>query len=101
MQGNIGLLDANSREYTTLMRSHTCSVRSVSVSERTQHLVTCSEDHTIRVWDLHKAVQVLIIPYIYSTCIYVHAYNFGTALLLYQKPDLGVSKKHATSFYYH
>ena len=58
MKGNIGLLDASSRRYTTLMRSHTDSVLSTSISRSQGQLVTCSSDRTIRVWDLAQGTQV-------------------------------------------
>ena len=57
-KGNIGLLDASTHGYTTLMRSHTASILSVGVSKSQGQLVTCSSDCTIRVWDLAQGTQV-------------------------------------------
>jgi WD40 repeat protein len=50
-QGCIGMLDATSRSYSTLMRSHTDTIFSVSLHERKRHVTTVSADNTIRVWD--------------------------------------------------
>ncbi len=63
LQGNVGLLDAGSRSYKTLMRSHTGTVQSVGLHPSPsscvgRELVSCSSDGTIRVWDLEAAVQV-------------------------------------------
>ena len=57
-QGNIGVLDAGTRGYTTKMRSHTESVCSVCVDSQGKQLVTCSLDHTIRVWNTATGEQV-------------------------------------------
>ena len=40
------------------MRSHTDSILSISISKCQGQLVTCSSDHTIRVWDLAQRIQV-------------------------------------------
>ncbi len=71
LQGNVGLLDAGSRSYKTLMSSHTGTVQSVGLHPSSspspsssssscigRELVSCSSDGTIRVWDLEAAVQV-------------------------------------------
>ena len=73
VQGSIGLLDAGSHSYSTLMRSHTAAVQSMSLQEGGGSgssggggsgssgggsLVTCSHDHTIRVWDVDTGAQV-------------------------------------------
>ena len=50
-QGCIGMLDATSRSHSTLMRSHTDSIFSVSLHSRKHHMTTVSADNTIRVWD--------------------------------------------------
>ena len=59
-QGNIGILDAGSRSYSTVMRSHTGQVQCMSLSGSGRELVTCSSDHTIRVWDLMAMEQVIM-----------------------------------------
>lgn len=58
-QGNLGVLDACSKSYSTLMRSHAGHVTDLSVSRHSPgYLITCSSDHTIRVWDLPEGKQV-------------------------------------------
>lgn len=57
-QGNLGMLDITSRAYTTMMRSHVGSIRSVAVDPLRKHIATVSEDHTIRVWDSDSLQQV-------------------------------------------
>ncbi|XP_072416196.1 WD repeat-containing protein 90 isoform X2 [Chiloscyllium punctatum] len=56
--GNLGYLDIPSRGYTTLMRSHTNKILAFSVDGIRRHLVTVSEDCTIRVWDLDSMQQM-------------------------------------------
>ncbi|XP_048465623.1 WD repeat-containing protein 90 [Rhincodon typus] len=56
--GNLGYLDIPSRGYTTLMRSHTNKILAFSVDGIRRHLVTVSEDCTIRVWDLDSMQQL-------------------------------------------
>ena len=60
-QGNLGVLDVATRGYTTIMRTHTQRILSLSLDPLRRHLATVSEDHTIRVWDLDTMQQV---PYI-------------------------------------
>ncbi|XP_053384270.1 WD repeat-containing protein 90-like isoform X2 [Mercenaria mercenaria] len=57
-QGNLGMLDITSRGYTTFMRSHTGSIRSVAVDPYRKHIATVSEDNTIRVWDSETLQQL-------------------------------------------
>nr|XP_006813552.1 PREDICTED: WD repeat-containing protein 90-like [Saccoglossus kowalevskii] len=56
--GNIGVLDISTRKYTTIMRSHTDTVLSVTVDPLRRHIATISNDHTIRVWDLDTLQQL-------------------------------------------
>lgn len=56
--GNLGILDVPSRQYSTLMRSHTGRISCFSVDPQHQHLASVSEDHTIRVWDLNSLQQL-------------------------------------------
>ncbi|XP_069761479.1 WD repeat-containing protein 90 isoform X2 [Narcine bancroftii] len=56
--GNLGYLDIASRGYTTLMRSHMNKILAFSVDGIRRHLVTISEDCTIRVWDLDSMQQL-------------------------------------------
>uniref|UniRef100_A0A4W3JY68 WD repeat domain 90 n=1 Tax=Callorhinchus milii TaxID=7868 RepID=A0A4W3JY68_CALMI len=55
--GNLGYLDISSRGYTTLMRSHTDRILASSMDGIRRHLVTVSEDGTIRVWELDSMQQ--------------------------------------------
>ena len=57
-QGNLGILDVSTREYTTLMRSHTGRVLCFAVDPMRRHLATVSEDCSIRVWDADSLQQV-------------------------------------------
>ncbi|KAL8597433.1 hypothetical protein ACOMHN_050931 [Nucella lapillus] len=56
--GNLGLLDVSSRDYTTVMRSHTGRVLSLAVDPYRKHMATVSQDHTIRVWDAETLQQL-------------------------------------------
>ncbi|XP_064594375.1 WD repeat-containing protein 90-like isoform X2 [Liolophura sinensis] len=56
--GNLGVLDVCSRDYTTIMRSHTKKITSLSVDPYRKHIVTVAEDHTIRVWDSDSLQQL-------------------------------------------
>ncbi|XP_043935318.1 WD repeat-containing protein 90 [Protopterus annectens] len=56
--GNIGYLDIASRDYTTLMRSHTDTVLGFSVDQFRRHLATVSQDGTIRIWALDSLQQL-------------------------------------------
>ncbi|XP_059835285.1 WD repeat-containing protein 90 isoform X3 [Hypanus sabinus] len=56
--GNLGYLDISSRGYTTLMRSHMNKILAFSVDGIRRHLVTVSEDCTIRLWDLDSMQQL-------------------------------------------
>ena len=62
-QGNIGILDAGTRSYATLIRSHTQSINSACLDSRGLHLITCSTDNTIRVWDTTSGEQVKLHTY--------------------------------------
>lgn len=56
--GNIGILDISTRSYTTIMRSHTGRILSMSLDSLHRRMATVSEDHTIRIWDL-ETMQLL------------------------------------------
>ncbi|XP_072042911.1 WD repeat-containing protein 90-like [Amphiura filiformis] len=56
--GNLGILDVSTRNYITLMRSHTHRVLAMSLDPVRRQLATVSEDHTIRIWDLDTSRQL-------------------------------------------
>lgn len=56
--GNLGYLDIESRDYSTLMRSHEDSISAFSVEGVWKQMATVSRDNTIRVWDLVSMQQV-------------------------------------------
>lgn len=56
--GNLGFLDVSSREYSTLMRSHTDTVLGFSVDGIRRHLTTASADGTLRIWNMDSLHQV-------------------------------------------
>lgn len=56
--GNLGYLDVSTRNYTTVMRSHTGRVLCMSLDPVRRQMATVSEDHTIRLWDLDSLQQV-------------------------------------------
>ncbi|XP_054849422.1 WD repeat-containing protein 90 isoform X2 [Eublepharis macularius] len=56
--GNVGFLDIQSRDYSTVMRSHTDSVLAFSVEGLQKQLVTVSQDNTIRIWNLESMQQL-------------------------------------------
>ncbi|XP_029102773.1 WD repeat-containing protein 90 isoform X1 [Scleropages formosus] len=56
--GNLGYLDVGTRQYSTLMRSHTDTVLGFSVDGVHRHITTASRDGTVRVWDLDSMQQL-------------------------------------------
>ncbi|XP_016889554.1 WD repeat-containing protein 90 isoform X2 [Cynoglossus semilaevis] len=56
--GNIGFLDVTSRDYNTLMRSHTDTVLGFSVDGIRRHLTTASADGTVRIWNIDSLHQL-------------------------------------------
>lgn len=56
--GNLGFLDVRTRRYSTLMRSHTDTVRSFCVDGIRRHLATASSDGTVRIWNMDSLHQV-------------------------------------------
>ena len=52
-------MDVSTRNYTTIMRSHTGMINCMALDSMRRHLATVSEDHTIRVWDCDTMQQVL------------------------------------------
>ena len=56
----MGVLNITSRAYTTVMRSHTGRILSLSIDPWRRHIATVSEDHTIRVWDADTMQQVTV-----------------------------------------
>lgn len=47
---------------TGLFRGHWAPVRAVTFSRDSRHLITGSEDRTVRVWDVASGQQVLLLP---------------------------------------
>ncbi|KAK6171134.1 hypothetical protein SNE40_019389 [Patella caerulea] len=56
--GNLGILDVSTRGYTTIMRSHTASIHSISIDPYRKHIATVADDKTIRVWDAETLQQL-------------------------------------------
>nr|XP_046233487.1 WD repeat-containing protein 90 isoform X2 [Scatophagus argus] len=56
--GNLGFLDVTSRDYNTLMRSHTDTVLGFSVDGIRRHLTTASSDGTVRIWNMDSLQQL-------------------------------------------
>ncbi|CAH3162897.1 unnamed protein product [Porites lobata] len=56
--GNLGVLQASARSYTTLMRSHTEQILAMSFDSTHRYLATVSADQSIRVWDLDTLAQL-------------------------------------------
>ncbi|XP_053132932.1 WD repeat-containing protein 90 [Hemicordylus capensis] len=56
--GSVGCLDIQSRDYSTVMRSHMGSVLAFSVEGFQKQLVTVSQDNTIRVWNFESMQQL-------------------------------------------
>jgi len=65
-QGNVGILDISTRNYTTVMRSHVGRVLSASVDSQRRHIATVSDDRTIRIWDFDTLQQVPTTGYLYN-----------------------------------
>ena len=68
-QGTVGVLDATTKEYSTLMRSHVGLIRCVDMT--TEHLISCSSDGTIRVWNVLLMNQVCLCVCLSLLCISV------------------------------
>lgn len=56
--GILGFLDVSSRDYNTLMRSHTSSVLGFSLDGVHRHLTTASSDGTVRIWNMDSMHQL-------------------------------------------
>ncbi|KAK7919737.1 hypothetical protein WMY93_011021 [Mugilogobius chulae] len=56
--GILGYLDVSSRNYNTLMRSHTDSVLGFSLDSVSRHLTTASSDGTVRIWNMDSLHQL-------------------------------------------
>ncbi|XP_013926589.1 PREDICTED: WD repeat-containing protein 90-like [Thamnophis sirtalis] len=56
--GNVGCLDIQSRNYSTVMRSHMGTVLAFSVDSSQKQLATVSEDNTIRIWNVESMQQL-------------------------------------------
>ncbi|XP_072312187.1 WD repeat-containing protein 90 [Eucyclogobius newberryi] len=56
--GILGYLDVCSRDYNTLMRSHTDSVLGFSLDGVRRHLTTASSDGTVRIWNMDSLHQL-------------------------------------------
>ncbi|KAK7112108.1 WD repeat-containing protein 90-like isoform X2 [Littorina saxatilis] len=56
--GNLGVLDVATRDYTTIMRSHTKRILSIALDPCRKHIATVSSDQTIRVWDAETLQQL-------------------------------------------
>lgn len=52
--GGLGVLDISNHAYRTVVRSHTGKIIQTEIHPFNGHLVTLSEDCTIRLWDLVK-----------------------------------------------
>ncbi|KAM9292263.1 WD repeat-containing protein 90-like, partial [Gastrophryne carolinensis] len=57
-RGELGVLDVPTREYQTLMRSHTDSLLAFSIHPTHPQLATVSTDNTIRIWDTSSLQQL-------------------------------------------
>ena len=57
-QGSIGVLDATTKEYSTVVRSHVGLIKCVDMTM--EHLISCSSDGSIRVWDVLLMSQVCV-----------------------------------------
>lgn len=55
----MGILDIATRNYTTVMRSHSGRILSAAVDPQLRHVATVSDDRTIRIWDFDTLQQVL------------------------------------------
>eukprot|EP00039_Didymoeca_costata_P020621 m.341916 g.341916 ORF g.341916 m.341916 type:complete len:1772 (+) comp20674_c0_seq1:408-5723(+) len=55
--GNLGTLDVMSRDYTTVLRSHTRNIAHVAVDHTHSRIASIAEDETIRIWDTEKYLE--------------------------------------------
>lgn len=58
LNGNLGILDVNQKDYITLIRSHTDSILDISFDSSFKYLATCSLDFTVRVWSVENCKQM-------------------------------------------
>ncbi|XP_019852340.1 PREDICTED: WD repeat-containing protein 90-like [Amphimedon queenslandica] len=55
-EGQLGMIDALSKSYTTLLRSHTDNIMEVKGND--EYLLTISEDNSVRIWAKQSLEQV-------------------------------------------
>lgn len=60
--GNIGLLEVEARNYTTVMRSHSKAVNAVVFDPSRNEFATASEDGSIRLWNSDTVRQFILCP---------------------------------------
>lgn len=56
--GTLGYLDVSTRQYTTVMRSHTEKITDCCIDGLRRTIATCSEDGSIRIWDISTLRQL-------------------------------------------
>lgn len=56
--GILGFLDVSSRDYNTLMRSHTDTILGFSLDGVHRHLTTAASDGTVRIWNMDSLHQL-------------------------------------------
>ena len=65
--GTLGILNVTEHSYNTVLRSHTGSITAVSKRGCGHEFATLGKDHTIRVWDIESATQIIevlfMLPY--------------------------------------
>lgn len=55
------MIDALSKSYTTLLRSHTDNIMEIKGND--EHILSISEDNSVRIWTKQSLEQVLNLTY--------------------------------------
>lgn len=71
---SLGLLDLRDNAYRTLLRSHMAFIKAIDVQPATGHILTLSDDRTLKIWDVDslEALFEFASPHDAPLCVSYH-----------------------------